>query len=201
MYMYVENMHSMSPQCIEYAVMLSILFNRSQFAVFKYCFAQVSIIIITVYQNYSTSVSNPLAKFYTKKFVIQKPIEWQASLTVQGSFTLNHCPTIEYYQDSTLVQVYNARFFILVSQKKLQTPYAQTAGKPDTIEHDVLLMRRVKFANKRDIFPGKRTVHISNNRNILHLFVDQRMCYQIFIHVNWIYVESIINLRSTHFNI
>lgn len=61
MYMYVENMHSMSPQCIEYAVMLSILFNRSQFAVFKYCFAPVTIIIITVYQNYSTSVSNELS--------------------------------------------------------------------------------------------------------------------------------------------
>lgn len=85
-------------------------------------------------------------------------------------------------------------FLIWVSQENLLTIYAPTIGMSSTIEQDVLPMLLVKYAKETGLFLEKCSVLILNNRGTIHLSVDQRMCYPIFIHASWIYARWIINL-------
>lgn len=142
--------------------------------------------------------SNPLAKFYTKTIRHPETNRMTRILNVTRFLYIEPLSDQRVLPRLHTCAGPQCKIFHLVSQKKLQIPCAQTVGKPDTIEHDVLLMRRVKFANKRAIYPGKRIVLIPNNRNTLHLVVDQRMCFQIFIHVNWIYICRVNHKSAEH---
>lgn len=75
-------------------------------------------------------------------------------------------------------------FLIWVSQENLLTIYAPTIGMSSTIEQDVLPMLLVKYAKETGLFLEKCSVLSLNNRGTIHLSVDQRMCYPIFIHAS-----------------
>lgn len=78
--------------------------------------------------------------------------------------------------------------------RNLVTTYAPTIGMPSTIEQDVLPVLLVKYEKETGLFPEKFSVLILNNRGIIHLSVDQRMCCPICIHSSWLYARWIKNL-------